>query len=497
VRWVLVLALGHFVANPRIICAAQDTAPSAIRVETREVVLPVHVIKERKDPKGLLLGPNGQGFHAWIYHTEEVVGLSSKSFRVFEDGVEQQVQHFSIEEINVWNVTDNVGEHVEHAWTPSGIWSTGDERHILQSERSKKPETYLVSYVPGRSPAGSCHRITLRVANKHSKLFAPDQYCNTKNPLSDPIDGKDVGAGLLEYANSQQLSSIPLALQLTSFSGRSGASRINVSVEMPANLLKREWKANHLLLSVAVLGLVYDSDHALVARFSDTVCPPPECDIWYEGAIPQNSVFIPQLRDAQRKWEDLAVPTSYRTQLEVAPGDYKVEVVLTDGEKFGRAEDSVRVNDYLKDSLGISGIALCKRYHRPSIDERGPTRAPQNVPLMFDGQEFTPAGDLHFKRGEPLMAYLDIYNNSPSETATPAPKLYLEMKVWDTRTGELKIGTGLRPVESGTPSRNSRIPIVSTLAIEKLPAGTYRIQAEASDSAGHKTEWRETSFIVD
>ena len=154
------------------------------------------------------------------------------------------------------------------------------------------------------------------------------------------------------------------------------------------------------------------------------------------------------------------------------------------------------VDDFRKSELAISGIALCKRYHTPSADERGPTRAPQYVPLMFDGQEFTPAGDTHFKRGEPLMTYLEIYNNSQTDTAGP-PKLYLEMKVTDAKTGELKIGTGSRPVELPSPSQNTAIPVVWTLAVDKLPVGTYRLQAQASDSAGHRTEWRETSFSVE
>ena len=36
-------------------------------------------------------------------------------------------------------------------------------------------------------------------------------------------------------------------------------------------------------------------------------------------------------------------------------------------------------------TLSMGGIALCKRYHKTSPDERGPTRAPQYVPLIFEG----------------------------------------------------------------------------------------------------------------
>lgn len=496
---MLVGSIGLFTGGTATLCSAQATQFPPIRSEPREVVLPVFVVQEREDPKGLLLGPNGEHLHVWIHHVQEVTGLSAKSLAVFEDGVEQRIQHFSVEPQGVWHVKDNIGEHAEDSWTPSGIWSSTDLRRTPECPGTwywRAFHTYLITYVPPRSPAGSCHRIEVKVAKKHSRVFAPDQYCNQKDPLSDPLNGTPVGNKLLEYANSGGANSIPLAAQLSAFPGNFGRARVDVSAEIPPNLLKHEWKGTQFLISVALLGLVYDKDHVLSARFSDTLCPPPECEGRYDGPIPPSNVSVPAITNAEKCLEPLEVPRSYRTQLELEPGDYQLELVITDGEKFGRAEASVSVDDFRKSELAISGIALGKRYHTPPADERGPTRAPQYVPLIFDGQEFTPAGDTRFKSGEPLMAYLEIYNNPRTDTASP-PKIQLEMKVSDSRTGELKVDTGLRPVESATSSANSVIPTVWTLAVEKLPPGTYRLEAQASDSAGHKTGWRETSFTVE
>lgn len=488
---MLFATFAYVVGSPER-CSAQSAPVPAIRVETREVILTVRVIEEQKDPKGFLPGSNGGGLHVWIYHTQEVNGLSAKSFHVFEDSVEQRIQHFGVERPNGWVVTNNVGEHVEHSWTPSGIWSAPDKRTAIEPLRS----VYLITYIPPPSARGSCHRIALKVDRRHATILAPDQYCNTKFPLSDPLSGTPVGNTLLQYASSREANNIPIALQLTAFSGSSNTARINVSVEMPANLLKREWKANQLHMSVGIVGLVYDKDHRLVDRFSDTVCPSPECGIWHDGPVAPGNASIAPLTEMLRNMEEFAVPSAYRTQLELEPGDYEVELVITDGEKFGRADASVRVDDFQRDAFGISGIALCKQYHRPSVDERGPTRAPQYVPLMYDGQEFTPAGDTRFKTGDQFMAYLEIYSNSQSDAAT-AREFHLEMKVWDANSGELKVGTGLRPVNSAKSDKSGTVRVGWTLAIDKLPAGSYRLQARASDSAGHTTEWREKSFSVD
>ena len=114
---------------------------------------------------------------------------------------------------------------------------------------------------------------------------------------------------------------------------------------------------------------------------------------------------------------------------------------------------------------------------------------------MFDGQEFTPAGNTQFKKGEQLMTYVEIYG---SELRAPAaPKLFMEMKVFDEKTGELKIGTGVRPVDSPMRPDHSAIPVVWEMEVAKLPPGSYRLEAQVSDSAGNKTPWRATTFSVE
>jgi hypothetical protein len=92
------------------------------------------------------------------------------------------------------------------------------------------------------------------------------------------------------------------------------------------------------------------------------------------------------------------------------------------------------------------------------------------------------------------MTYVEIYGTELR--AHTAPKLFMEMKVFDEKTGELKIGTGLRPVDSPVRPDYPAIPVVWEMEVAKLPPGNYRLEVQASDSAGHKTPWRATSFEV-
>jgi hypothetical protein len=470
--------------------AAQTQSPPPIKVETNEVVLPVLVIEETKDPKGLLTNPDGTIQHVYIMHSGEIKGLSVKSFHIFEGSVEQSIRHLSLEKDHHWVTQDNVGQHAEYSCTPKGIWRGSDKKEIRLNP-PLQVHTYLITYAAPSSPEGSCHRIAVKVDHKQAKIFAPDQYCNVKDPLSDPVNGTELGERLLNSLNSQPTEALPLQVQVSTFVGRA-----NISAEIPADLLKRVWHENHLSTSIAILGIIYDKAKEIVSRFSDLACLPPESDVEWNGPLPPDKGDVPPfISQFMKYWENLTIPTTYQTQLALGPGDYQLELVLTDGEKFGRTTAAFTVDDSGSNALAMSEIALCKRYHKPLPDERGPTRAPQYVPLMFGGMEFTPAGDTRLKKGEQLLPYLEIYGTELQ--AATAPKLSLEMKVFDEQTGELKIGTGARPVDSPIRSDYPAIPVVWQMEVAKLPPGSYRLEAQASDSGGNKTPWRIASFSVE
>jgi hypothetical protein len=76
-------------------------------------------------------------------------------------------------------------------------------------------------------------------------------------------------------------------------------------------------------------------------------------------------------------------------------------------------------------------------------------------------------------------------------------KIYLEMKVTDEKTNELKIGTGARLIDSPVRPENPAIPVVWDMEVAKLPSGAYRLEVQASDSAGNKTSGSEVSFSIE
>jgi hypothetical protein len=491
---VLFGAGGLLVGATTAVSSAQSVETPTIRVETREVVLPVQVIEEKKDPKGLLIGPDDNEQHVYLLRRRELAGLSATSFHIFEDGVEQVIKHFSLEKDHLWLVRDNKGQHMEYSCTPKGIW-TGSDKQNIPFDESLRLHTYLLAYTPPSSPAGSCHRITIKVKNKHAKIYAPDQYCNTKEPLSDPLNGASLGEKLLEKTSSKESSTLPLTFQSIPFGNSSGTYRVNISVATPASLLERKWEGIHLSASIAILGLVYgNKDNALAYRFSDVACTPSESNVEFNGPLPPGNSQIELIPGSHKYWEDLTIPTTYQTQIDLGPGDYRLELLLTDGEKFGRATASLKLQDLVKDGLRISGIALCRRYRPASVEPRSPSQAPQYVPLVFNVTEFTPAGDARFHKGELLNSFFEIYG---PELEDPAAAFQLHVRIADAKTGEIKLDSGSEPLKFSTPPKNHSASVVRDVSIDVLPPGFYHLEAQVTDSEGHKTAWSSASFTVE
>jgi len=59
------------------------------------------------------------------------------------------------------------------------------------------------------------------------------------------------------------------------------------------------------------------------------------------------------------------------------------------------------------------------------------------------------------------------------------------------------VDTDLRSAASWIQAGSPLIPIAEQIAVDKLPAGSYRLEVKASDSAGKSTVWRAADFTVE
>jgi hypothetical protein len=483
---------------------AQTRSSAPVRVEAREVVIPAFVV-DRTNFSGGENIPDCSGCAFLWENDRQITDLSAKDFHIFEDGIEQPIQKVILERRHFWGVQDNVYWHNEYSCTPRGIWACPDLNRIPDLNRvwkdapeciTKSNETalyfYLLYYLPRPSSEGSCHRIKVKVDRHNATVYASDQYCNTKDALSDPLYGTKFGQRMENWAVSPQDGKIPAAVQVGSLFGDAGTGRVDIAVEFRDSMLNREWtgEGQRVNADIGVLGLVYNKDGKLFSRFSDAACE-ASAKYWnfYRGPLPRPDYLrLPQ--------EITLIPSRYETQIDLPPGDYDLKVVVSDGVKFGRVEMPLTVDSYDRKNLAITGVILCKRFHEAAgAPDEAALRAPKYVPLVSKNVEYTSTADNLFQKGDRLVSYFEIYE--PLLEGTGAVKVQFHVRVTDVKTGELKVDTGLRSAESWIRPASPVTRIAQEIAIDKLPAGTYRLEVQASDSAGNRTGWRATSFTVE
>jgi hypothetical protein len=143
----------------------------------------------------------------------EVADLSAKDFRLFEDGVEQQIGSF---EAAAWRtvVRDNFGWHLQASATPRGIWSLS-ELSTIKKVPFVSTDFHMLGYVPRDAKEG-CHRLRVEVNRPNLLVFARDEYCDGQSP-SDPLVGTGKGKELERILASDKRGKIPLSRQGTTF----------------------------------------------------------------------------------------------------------------------------------------------------------------------------------------------------------------------------------------------------------------------------------------
>ncbi len=70
------------------------------------------------------------------------------------------------------------------------------------------------------------------------------------------------------------------------------------------------------------------------------------------------------------------------------------------------------------------------------------------------------------------------------------------MRISDQKTGTLVMNTEPMSAARWTVPGNAVIPVGLKLHTEELQKGSYRLEVQASDSAGHESAWRQVLFTI-
>jgi VWFA-related protein len=471
-----------------LLTAKTAMAQNPIRVQSDQVLVPTVVFDQKLYAQLNKMKAHHRDYYAHIVAKNQklwdnitVKNLTAKDFHLYEDGQEQKIQSVRLESPVLRVVEDNLGKHPETIGTGGGVWSYPDLPATEQTTWLALPQ-YAIAYAPAKSAPGSCHQIQVKAVRANLVVWSRSEYCNTPHPPTDPLKGSALGKKVEEAMASDQQDKIDLKMKVATFPKASGAL-VYVTLDFPWRSLKHEYRGGTLYATIGMLIVVYNKDGTVADRRSDFAC----CD--YGDEKQANPGARPVAATEGRS----LIPDRYRTDFDLAAGEYNVRVVLSDGENFGRQQVQMTVQDFDPKQLEISDVVLSRRVRKLSPDTADSERAAESyMPLVSKGVEFTPTANTEFRKDETLVAFFEI-NEPPEELNT---KVHAQLRIVDAQSGE--VVNDFEPVDAAIYQRagNQAIAIGRGMPLSGLLVGAYQLEVQASEADGRSTPWRTARFTV-
>src|SRR6266700_2508416 len=113
------------------------------------------------------------------------------------------------------------------------IFNTNDLLGGRERIGREQNEFYILGYVPGDTPEGSCHALKVKLNRGGVNVRSRSGYCNTRS--TNVLEGKPLEKQLESRATSSQPGSIHGALQAPYFYTAPETARVNLAMEIPAD----------------------------------------------------------------------------------------------------------------------------------------------------------------------------------------------------------------------------------------------------------------------
>lgn len=335
-------------------------------------------------------------------------------------------------------------------------------------------EYYVLGYTPPTPEDGSCHALSVKVDRSGAQVRARTGYCAVKP--QDFLADKPISKQLEAHALGSTAGDIAGSAAAPFFYTSPGTARVNLALDLAGSSIKFNKDKGKYHATLNILGVATKADGTVAARFSDAV------DLELEKK--QLDEFASQ-------------PYHYENQFYIASGQYKLNIAVNTGDKYGKFEVPLIVDPYDKAQFSMSGLALSKEFHRVSdLSENLDNMLLQDrTPLVTQGLQLVPSGGNTFKKSDRAAVYLEVYE--PQIADSTPPKVSLKLNILDEKTGKSQLEAGVPDTGASVVPGNPAIPMGVPLPLDHLQPGTYIVELSATDSAGHATAARKATFTVE
>jgi VWFA-related protein len=353
------------------------------------------------------------------------------------------------------------------------IYNTNDLLGGLDRIGKEQNEFYLLGYVPQASAEESCHTLKVKMVRKELDARSRSGYCNTRP--ANPLEGKPIEKQMELQALGTQGGSIPGSMQVPYFYTAPNVARVNLAMEIPSDKLQFNKDKGKYHSTVNVLGIAYNADGSVGARFSDKVVLNLEHDDWKELT---------------------KQPYRYQNQFDAVPGTYKLTVILTaGGEDFGKFEQALKIDPYDGKKLTLGGVVLSCNVQRADAipTDIDASLLEDRTPLVVKGMQINPSARYQFKKSEHLVLYSEVYE--PLLRSEIPLKVATGYRIFDKSNKEVFF-SGAIPMDEYIQKGNSVVPFGLKVETKDLPPGDYRLVLLAVDGVKNTAPNREVLFTL-
>ncbi len=362
------------------------------------------------------------------------------------------------------------------------ILNTNDLLTGLQKIGEEQNEYYLLGFAPPESADGSCHTLKVKVDRHGTEVRARSGYCNMQP--KDVLAGKPIEKQLEAHATTAALeTNAGGTIEAPFFYTAPNQARVDLVMDIPPSSITFNKVKGKYHADVNILGIAAKPDGSIGARFSDEVTLDLEKDEW-------------------KKFNE--APMHYENQFAIAPGQYKLTIVLSGGgQNFGKYQAPLAIDPYDGKAFALSSIALSSDIER--LADVGSALDADllagRTPLVFEGVEIIPSGTDRFKKTDNVALYTQIYDPDLKTDVTTAelqrrpPDVQIAYRIVDAKTGKTILATGAidasHLIQKGSPV----IPVALKIPVDHIPPGSYRIDVQAIEQGGAVTPIHSATFV--
>ena len=264
---------------------------------------------------------------------------------------------------------------------------------------------------------------------------------------------------------------MPIFVELSPFRSREGLYTVPMSIELPPAAVKFDRREGKHLMQLEVLGVLKTTPETVLSRLGGKF----EVSLTAEQyqSILSNNIF-------------------YRQDLQLAPGDYEIDLIVKD--KLSGKTTAVRHQLALPEpdsEFAVTPVVLSRFVERAELPRLD---SPESPDVFTHGNaKIRPSPARTFQAADNLIMLLAVYNAAASpETGQPLVRITVRL-MKDGQAVTKPFDYVLTEVQS---EPVSHLAFAEYLRLSALPAGKYVATIEAKDMVTRKLVKQEAPFVI-